>query len=365
MNVHAGAHNVKTFGSLFAGIGGIDLGLERAGWTCRFQVEWDAFCQRVLAAHWPDVPRYGDITTVDWSGVERVDLLAGGFPCQPVSGAGKKQAQADARWLWPEFARAIRALRPRLVLVENVPNLLAVNGGSAFGDVLGDMAACGYDAEWDCIPAAAVGALHDRDRVFIVAYPISERVRAWGHRQDGGPQGAAEGAPSERQWLRPNPGDGRALAEADSDGQPRARLHQRSGRPGETPPDPHRNGSPMADADGGRREPGRECPSIGGLPEFEPSRGPRDEGTPPDAERGGRNGRTPDAEWGPLGRAVAFQAGATLGRSDYWLTEPEVGRVANGVPARMDRLRSLGNAVVPQVIEVIGRQLLAALESAA
>jgi len=81
-----------TFGSLFAGIGGIDLGLERAGWECRFQVEWDAYCSRVLAKHWPDVPRYGDITTVDWSSVERVDLLAGGFPCQPVSLAGKGRA---------------------------------------------------------------------------------------------------------------------------------------------------------------------------------------------------------------------------------------------------------------------------------
>ena len=83
-----------TFGSLFAGIGGIDLGLERAGWRGRWQVEWDPFCQRVLAKHWPDVQRYGDITTVDWSGVERVDLLAGGFPCQPVSGAGKRKAQS-------------------------------------------------------------------------------------------------------------------------------------------------------------------------------------------------------------------------------------------------------------------------------
>lgn len=169
---------MPTFGSLFAGIGGIDLGLERAGWECRFQVEWDAYCQRVLAKHWPDVPRYGDITAVDWSGVERVDLLAGGFPCQPVSVAGYQRAQDDERWLWPDFLGAIRALRPRLVLVENVPNLLAVAGGSAFGDVIGGLADIGYDAEWSVVSACAVGAPHMRRRLFIVAYPHGEHGRA-------------------------------------------------------------------------------------------------------------------------------------------------------------------------------------------
>ena len=100
-----------TFGSLFAGIGGIDLGLERAGWECRFQVEWDEYCQHVLAHHWPDIPRYG-----------------GGFPCQPFSVAGRRKGTADDRWLWPAFLGAIGALRPRYVLVENVPGLLAGGG---------------------------------------------------------------------------------------------------------------------------------------------------------------------------------------------------------------------------------------------
>jgi DNA (cytosine-5)-methyltransferase 1 len=165
---------VPTFGSLFAGIGGIDLGLERAGWNCRFQVEWDPFCQRVLAKHWPDVPRFGDITTVDWSGVERVDLLAGGFPCQPFSVAGRKKGLADDRWLWPEFAAAIRVLQPHFVLVENVPGLLAGHGG--MGNVLGDLADLGYDAEWCVISAADVGAPHLRRRVWIVAYPRQHEI---------------------------------------------------------------------------------------------------------------------------------------------------------------------------------------------
>ncbi len=153
---------MPTFGSLFAGIGGIDLGLERAGWECRWQVEYDPFCQHVLAHHWPDVPRYGDIRAVDWSMVEPVDLIAGGFPCQPFSNAGKRRGKDDERWLWPEFFRCVRALRPRFVLVENVPGFLQPHGG--LGELLGDLASFGYDAEWDCIPAAAVGAPHRRDR---------------------------------------------------------------------------------------------------------------------------------------------------------------------------------------------------------
>lgn len=160
----------------------MDLGLERAGWTCRWQVEIDPFCQRVLAQHWPEVARYGDIKTLDLERLEHVDLLCGGFPCQPVSVAGKRLAQADARWLWPEFSRVVRALRPRLVLVENVPGLL----GRGFGDVVGDLAASGYDAEWDCIPASAVGAPHRRDRVWLLAYANGNEWSADSRESDTG-----------------------------------------------------------------------------------------------------------------------------------------------------------------------------------
>lgn len=260
-----------TFGSLFAGIGGIDLGLERAGWTGRWQVEWDPFCQHVLAHHWPDVPRYGDIARVDWSTVEPVDLIAGGFPCQPVSIAGKQQAQDDDRWLWPEFARAVRELRPRYVLVENVRNLLAVNDGGPFGEVLGDLAALGYDAEWDCIPAAAVGAPHLRDRVWLVA-----------HRAELG----------------------RALADADHRGP----LHA--------------------------VRPGRDAAGDGGA-------------DVPNADDAGRREQR---------RAESVRAEQPAPeRGSWWGVEP----------ARVDRLRALGNAVVPQVVEVIGRRLLALTQDAA
>lgn len=164
MNAH-NTDTVRTFGSMFAGIGGIDLGLERAGWECRWQVESDPYCKTVLKAHWPSVTLYGDVREVDWNVVERVDLVAAGFPCQPVSYSGKRAAQADDRWLWPEVARALRILRPRYALLENVPGLLT----AGFGDVLADLAAIGFDAEWSVLSACAVGAPHPRERVFIVA----------------------------------------------------------------------------------------------------------------------------------------------------------------------------------------------------
>jgi DNA (cytosine-5)-methyltransferase 1 len=294
---------VPTFGSLFAGIGGIDLGLERAGWTGRWQVEWDPFCQHVLAHHWPDVPRYGDITAVDWATVEPVDLIAGGFPCQPFSVAGKQQRLNDERWLWPEFARAIRELRPRVVLVENVPGLLV---GGGMGAVLGGLAELGYDAEWDSVPAAAVGAPHLRYRVWITAY-------ANGQSQSGLTVDAG-----------PGPGFVVPLADTDDRG--------RNGRTGEQRPagrgEPANGGRPLAHANGNDAQ---------GLK-------PQGDGADLWTLKGSR----------PAG----LRSGAGWGQ---WATEPDVGRVAHGVPARVDRLRALGNAVVPQVVEVIGRRLMEAM----
>jgi DNA (cytosine-5)-methyltransferase 1 len=164
-----------TVGSLFAGIGGFDLGLERAGFEITWQVEIDPYCQRVLAKHWPHVKRYGDIRTIDWGSVEPVDIVCGGFPCQPVSLAGKRLAQQDERWLWPEFFRCLRILRPSYALVENVPGLL-VHG---LGDVLAGLAEIGMHAEWQVLSAAQFGAPHLRERVWIVAYAPGKGLERW------------------------------------------------------------------------------------------------------------------------------------------------------------------------------------------
>jgi len=161
------------FISLFTGIGGIDLGLERAGMTCVAQVENDPYCNKILNKHWPDVPKYGDIHDV--KELPHADLIAGGFPCQPVSLAGKRKGTDDERWLWPQFARIIRLVRPRYVLVENTSGLLS----RGMGDILGDLAQIGYDAEWDRLSACNYGASHMRRRVFIVAYSNSSRRNGW------------------------------------------------------------------------------------------------------------------------------------------------------------------------------------------
>lgn len=164
------------FGSLFSGIGGMDLGLERAGMECAWQVEIDEFCRKVLTKHWPNVPKFNDVKEVGKHNLERVDLIAGGFPCQDISFAGYGAGIAGARsGLWVEFHRIISELRPRLVLVENVAALLL----RGMGTVLGDLAAIRYDAEWSTISACSIGAPHMRRRLFILAYPYSVNGRPW------------------------------------------------------------------------------------------------------------------------------------------------------------------------------------------
>lgn len=157
-------------GTLFSGIGGIDLGLERAGVTVAWQSEIDPHASKVLAKHWPHVPNLGDVTKIDWSQVERVDLIAGGYPCQPFSEAGQRRGTDDDRHLWPHFFDAIRVLRPRFALLENVPGHLSLG----FDRVLADLASIGFDAEWSVVSACSVGASHMRRRLFVVAYPAGE-----------------------------------------------------------------------------------------------------------------------------------------------------------------------------------------------
>ena len=159
-----------TVGSLFSGIGGLELGLERAGMSTIWQSEIDPFASRVLAKHWPDVPNLGDITQIDWSDVERPDLICGGYPCQPFSVAGKRKGQADERHLWPFFRDALRHLRPRWAVLENVPGHLSLG----FGSVLGDLSSLGYDAEWSIVSARDVGAPHIRERVAVIARSRSD-----------------------------------------------------------------------------------------------------------------------------------------------------------------------------------------------
>lgn len=335
-----------TVGSLFSGIGGIDLGLERAGFRIAAQVEIDDYCRRVLAKHWPGVPRFADIREVTGDDIGDVDLLAGGFPCQDISNAGKRAGiDGERSGLWGEFARLVREIRPRYVLVENVGALL----GRGIDRVLGDLAALGYDAEWESLPAAAFGAPHLRWRVFLVAYPNGDRCngRAGEWRPGGGYKsshrppsladagrrglqraresgvlagaaGASEGEGNQWEWLRNAAGSGGASL-ADAEEHSGALRSAARGRPGGPPG----SGAPRADGVGTR------------LEVFSRERG------------------------NPLAEFAASERGRFW--RDWWATESGLGRVAHGTTHRVDRLRGLGNAVVPACAELIGGLILRAM----
>ena len=270
-----------TVGSLFSGIGGIDLGLERAGMNVLWHSEIDSYACRVLKKHWPDVPNIGDITKVDWSNIPYVDVIAGGYPCQPFSLAGKRGGKNDPRHLWPYFRDAISHLRPQYALLENVRGHFTLGGIS----VIGELASIGYDAEWRVVSAASVGANHWRDRIFILAYPTVKFGDERGHRH-------IEETAGQRIAIQdPVRGSGRDVAHS-------------------------------ANGDGRQPESHRLFTVFGQAAKLR------------EQDRDGR----PHGYW--------------------WQVEPDVGRVADGIPSRVDRLRGLGNAVVPQVAEVVGRLIV-------
>lgn len=319
-------------------------------WFC----EIDPHCRNILARHWPGVPIYGDITAIDWSGVEPVDVLAGGFPCQPGSNAGKRLGTDDERWLWPEFARAIRALAPRYVLVENVAALL----GRGFEHVITDLAALGYDAEWDCIPAAAVGAPHLRDRLWIVAY--AQRCGTQPVGVTGDVLGAARGAESAspQRQRRGNAAGDRGEVVADANRRPvGAGLYE--GRTvceppiDEQEPIARHSRPPLADAIFAGLE-GHER-GVMALAEFrrsnaDPARSDRRQ---PESGLGGHPHGLPT-------RLERHRWPAPPGPQYEW--EPV--RIAKGIPQQRQRLKADGNAVVPQVVEWIGRRIVAFDEEA-
>lgn len=268
------------YGSLFSGIGGMDLGFDRAGLKCKWQVEIDPYARRVLEKHWPEVPKHDDIRT--FKDIPYVDIVAGGFPCQDISYAGKGAGLAGERsGLFYEAMRVVREVGPGIVVLENVAALLT----RGLDAVLGTLASLGYDAEWNCIPAAYVGAPHIRDRVFVVAYANGWRLKK--------------------------------QQERNSDEE--ARKQAQCGH------DTVRRGDDVANADSER------CPRRENVRKI-------------------------------AGKACAKKGGQAIERTARWEAEPAVGRVVDGFPGRVDRIRGLGNAVVPQVAELIARRIVAQVE---
>jgi DNA (cytosine-5)-methyltransferase 1 len=194
---------------LFAGIGGLSLGLQRAGFAVVGQVEIDPFCRSILARHWPEVPRHDDVRTAPawWRSRPRpqVDLIAGGFPCQPVSNAGRKLGTTDPRWLWPAMADVIAAVRPGWAVIENVPGL-RTRGLAA---VLSDLAGLGYRTAPGTISACAMGAPHTRTRLFVLAH--AEGLRC-GQGRPGRPAGRGPHGPAQRPAALADPQRLRSLA---------------------------------------------------------------------------------------------------------------------------------------------------------
>jgi DNA (cytosine-5)-methyltransferase 1 len=171
--------------SLFSGIGGIDLAAEWAGFETVGQCEWAEYPTKVLEKHWPNVPRWRDVRDVAAEsirdrGIEQITVLSVGFPCQPHSLAGKRQASNDKRDMWSEFARIIRETRPKWVLGENVPGLLSSENGRFFGRILRDLDGMGYCVGWCCFPAHGVGASFEGKRIFIVATTNGKHVEGGG-----------------------------------------------------------------------------------------------------------------------------------------------------------------------------------------
>lgn len=345
--------------SLFSGIGGLDLAAEMAGFRTAGQCEWADYPTKVLEKHWPDVPRWRDIRTLTGegfygrTGLRTVDVISGGFPCQPFSLAGKRRGTADDRYLWPEMLRVISELRPAWIVGENVAGIVSmVQPGKAAGvegrnisilpdeihyeaawiqqenmllmELIGDLERIGYEVQAFVIPACAVGAAHRRDRVALVAY--ADRIRR-GVRGSGG-QGVQWGKPA---FYETDTGCA-DLANAKYDG-----LWPDGGQsaPNQKWDDPaHREeweaelcapgcrGSHVPDADVSLpyREIGNEDPerragfADGDRREAQPGLGGMADGVPP---------------W----------------MDGYWLTEPEIPRITTSARNRVDRLKALGNAV--------------------
>jgi DNA (cytosine-5)-methyltransferase 1 len=252
---------------LFSGIGGFSLGLERAGMRTVQFCEVEPYCQAVLRKHWPEVPCHGDIRTLDATGIS-VDVVCGGFPCQDVSFAGGGAGLAGERsGLWFEFARIIKETRPRYAIIENVSALRS----RGLDQVLGSLAALGYDAEWHCIPASAVGAPHQRDRIWVIAYPHADGELAVS--------------------VNAEVAGASAFSYLDEAGQPDHEGRQRSAQ---------------------------------------------------------QNRR-------PILTSAIFDSG-----EHHWLSESPMVRVVHGVSRDVDAVGALGNSVVPQIPEIIGRAIMTA-----
>lgn len=307
---------------LFSGIGGFSLGLEASGFETAAFCEYDQEAQKVLRKNWPDVPIFSDVRTLTKqelhdNGIQNIGLICGGYPCQPFSVAGERRGAEDDRHLWPEMFRLVQELRPTWVIGENVAG--HINMG--LDEVLADLETEGYTTRTFVIPAVAVDAHHRRDRVWTVAHTSSGSGR-----------------------------DSKSVVGRQDNETERSQDTNTIVRSGEN----------VADSDSPYQQ-GRRLSSGIHSQDHEPNSDSKFSGSRnvADSERQRRQGQ------GTLGDAIDTEAQGQRqaaqpfdgGQRPVWRTEPNVGRVANGVPRRSHRLKQLGNAVVPQVVEQIAKSI--------
>jgi len=279
---------------LFSGIGGFSLGLEKVGFKTIAFCEREEYCRMLLQKHWKGVKIYNDIKKLEAKDIkEPVDILTGGFPCQPYSVAGKQKGTNDDRYLWPEMFRVIKEVKPTFIIAENVRGLINIQDGMVFETVCSDLESKGFEIQTFIIPAAGVGAPHKRERVWIVGYSkyngsLTSKIK---RRDDKINDRAEEGENTTLQPERTSRSGNNVTMENSG-----CELYERS--------------------------------SIRGKDEDETRK-----------EITNQHQRSSSTSW----------------RS--WEFEPDVGRVANGVPGRAHRLRGLGNAIIPKIAEEIGRSI--------
>lgn len=319
--------------SLFSGIGGLDLAAEWAGFTTVGQCEFADYPTKVLEKHWPDVPRWRDVRTLtkesfyERTGLRTVDVISGGFPCQPFSVAGKQKGKGDDRYLWPEMLRVITELRPRCVVGENVPGIIKI----AAGQVVKDLERAGYHVVVFNFEAAAVGAWHRRSRVFFT--------------------GLADVADADGGWLHDsNRKEDQPARSREND------IYEQSGRTWGVGQSAGARVSPdeRAMADAARERIQRHAEICAAEQEKRPGK------MQSDAESG--NEAVYDAMCSGCAGDARREKSQELADGRCWATEPDVGRVAHGIPARVDRLKCLGNAVVPQQAYPIFKALMMVFE---
>ena len=350
---------------LFSGIGGFSLAakwvwgddLEIAGFC-----EIDKYCQKVLAKNFPGVPIHDDIKKLNGNDFKNIDIITGGFPCQDISVAGKGAGLEGSRsGLWFEMRRIISEVRPRYALIENVP-MLTIRGGTR---VIADLAEIGMDAEWQIIGADDVGAWHRRKRIWIVAYPncwnTNSEIRWWSDREI--PQRQSSNTNRNRKIRENIPDTGYDESQRRKESKERYEYKRR--RDARSESTSFCSDVPDSESKRHGRRDSEECGNEG-RQVFKEKQGRSKMGSEakgcgesftdvPDTESIGMERHRPVEQQEPqiqTGERISGCNSAGSG-TDYWSTEPNVGRVAHGIPARVDRLKGLGNAIVPQCAALI------------